>query len=1002
MTKHFASSWLQSLSNKLQALEQWSWAADKRGACSIHRNLFREFFSAQFGKTLALVDEAKKTEFLVVIEKHLYKFDANTQQFPLMCLCALLQHGKDSPKTQEKIAAWVNFLLERLRRPSGPAGTGPSAQLSEVVEECLSAPFQRFVPLMEESLRGRLADGLGERLTELSEDVQKRVIDDLPAVPARVEELVVGCTKDLNAWLESAPRFPATPMALADTLSKMEHPLVRFFTAVKQPTRKEAFLVAVALALQGLRTRFRWMCAAEPDLEYLGGELQRKLFTVEGQGPVMEMWLSSRLKKYNTEVATRTAALVTGAVGERLRARLQSLFPTREPPSGEADASAAAGTDDGWMALDGPTSLADALLEWLGESSPGFFCPQHTLARETLTGVLLRFSLHFEVDTQRMRARLRLSGGTGALEVAPPPPPVLPPSSQAALVLAQSQTAVRPGGAASLGTPQAALPAPLAGSLPLVPGQPLPPPGAPPRPPGIGGPAIVPPPAPAVPVVVPPPLGGTAAALAIVPVGGGATAPTAAAGGSSSGSQLAMALQQLKAPGAPPAGQPASGGVEVDNLVDLLLNEALEGVAPDVRAQIFKAGHGVYRMGTKEVTLHTTNGRLYVYRVGEVVRHVPIQTLLKEEGLLPADQPAAGAVPAAAPGVAASGVAAAAAAAGTAGAAAALTSPAAAPGAAGTAAAAAAPVDSSAVARITLQSKQISIGVATAVRQDAQALMSKRVEAATKAMDVSKQIVRRSVNFDDEKLLRKLLKSGLKNDKAWLQAYQEYCTSRGIAEMEPKNQNKDFVASFIERNLANSIHEDWAKKIIYPATEPDGEKKEKKDKKDKKDKKKKDKKRKASDSSSSDVQLGGPSSPTGAGDAAAAGTLALAIPSPPGGGGGAGACGGSCGGCGSGGGCGGQPPPPGMRPPGMPPPGMPTHGPPPGMPMFGMPFGMGGMMGMPGGMMGHMPMFGDGGMPPGMGVGMTPGMPEERARKKAKKEDHGEKPKKEKGSKAKK
>jgi len=127
--------------------------------------------------------------------------------------------------------------------------------------------------------------------------------------------------------------------------------------------------------------------------------------------------------------------------------------------------------------------------------------------------------------------------------------------------------------------------------------------------------------------------------------------------------------------------------------------------------------------------------------------------------------------------------------------------------------------------------------------------MTKRVEAATKALDVSKQIVRRSVNFDDEKLMRKLISKGIRHDKDWHSAFQQYCAARGVGELDPRSQDKEFIATFIERNLANSINKEWAKKIIY--SDPN-EKKQKKEKKEKKDKKKKDKKRKASDSSSSE------------------------------------------------------------------------------------------------------------------------------------------------------
>lgn len=825
MTKHFASSWLVSLTSKLEALTEWSWQADRRGDCTTHRNLFREFFSAQFGKTLALVDEIKKTEFLGAIERNLYKFDGDSQQYPLICLCALLQHGKDSKLTQEKICAWVGHVLEKLRRPAGA--------LNQAVEECLSAPFKKFLPLMEVSARNQLADGLGERLAELNDDLQRRVLDELEVVPARVEEVVVNSTQELNNWLASAPRFPSTPLSLADALAKMEHPLVRFFTSVKQPARKEAFLVSVALALQSLRTRFRWMCTAEPDLESLGGELQRKLFTVEGQGPVMELWLTSRLKKYNSEVAAQTAQTLAGniAKSESLRRRLEAVLPD---PECEADDAG----EGGWVALDGPSQISDTLLEWLCESSPTFFCPQHTLARDTLTGVLLRYSSTFEVDVTTNKARRR------------------------------RQVAFAPG----------SFPKNSANSAPpLMAGQPA-----------------------------------------------NSQAPPAT-----------MSSDQLPAGigGARPDQSP-----EVDNLVDLLLNEALEGIAPTVRAQIHKLSHGIYRMGTKEVTLHTNSGRLYVYRVGEVVRHVPIQTLLQEEGLIV--NPAAGP-----PGTTAASTV--------------STAP----------ALAGAPVDSSAVAKIAMQSKRISAGVTTttsnalattvpfgSTRQpEATSLMNKRVEAATKAMDISKQIVLRSVNFGDEKLLRKLLTKGLKGDSEWQEAYQDYCTSRGIADTDHKNQNKEFVADFIEKHLANSINKDWAQKIIYPAAKGEGEKKDKKDKKNKKEKKKK---RKTSESSTSAEGPGGAAAGVSSAPAPSAPAVSLDMPE------------GQFGGL--------QHPAP-----------INQHCPPVGDPMAfpamfgGMPFGMG----MPGGMMGPVPpMFGDGML--GMGLG------DERQWKRSKKEDRSEKPSK--------
>merc|ERR1712151_116322 len=100
----------------------------------------------------------------------------------------------------------------------------------------------------------------------------------------------------------------------------------------------------------------------------------------------------------------------------------------------------------------------------------------------------------------------------------------------------------------------------------------------------------------------------------------------------------------LRAP--PPPNLQGTPGGEVDNLVDLLLNEALEGMPAEIRAKIVKVSQGVYRFGTKEVTLHTVNGQLMVYRIGDTVRHVPFKTLLQEEGLTPAQLAAIGIGPA--------------------------------------------------------------------------------------------------------------------------------------------------------------------------------------------------------------------------------------------------------------------------------------------------------------------------------------------------------------------
>lgn len=268
---------------------------------------------------------------------------------------------------------------------------------------------------------------------------------------------------------------------------------------------------------------------------------------------------------------------------------------------------------------------------------------------------------------------------------------------------------------------------------------------------------------------------------------------------------------------------PAGDGA--DNLVDFLMNEALAGAPPAFRARVTKLSHGIYRVGLREVTLHTQNGRLFVFRIGNEVKHMTVEALLQEEGW----PPQAGAPPTSAPGFA---------------------------GVVTTQMSTSTPaVDNSAVAKILLQSAQISAGVTTTTTQQStalnvnnpmmspQALMSKRVEAATRAMDVSKQIVRRSINFEDEKLLRRLMAKGLKHDSQWQTAYGDFCKQQNVTDSDHMKLDKALICIFIERNMAGSINQEWAKKIIYGGNEDKKEKK--KDKKDKKEKKKAKRKRNA-------------------------------------------------------------------------------------------------------------------------------------------------------------
>ncbi|CAE7672377.1 Parg, partial [Symbiodinium pilosum] len=315
-----------------------------------------EFFSAPFQKTLALVDEQKKEEFVRGIEKNLYKFDPKTQQFPLGCLCALLQHGKDSPTTQEKVQAWLDYLLDRL---VGASASIARATAAEVAEECLSVPFQRLIPLMKPVMRETLADSLGEHaLPHMEEAQQKQLLEGLgaetksPVLVERIEAIMATCTEELNLWLARAPCFPSTPLALADALARAEHPLLRFFTFARQPEKKEAFLMAVALCMQSLKTRLRWMGSAEPVLERLSHDLQQRLFYVKNQGAVMERGAEGTgpytadptvLAEGSTnatrspqllELCERHRAPVTPSRGQALNLRSQVTFQAQKRKAG--------------------------------------------------------------------------------------------------------------------------------------------------------------------------------------------------------------------------------------------------------------------------------------------------------------------------------------------------------------------------------------------------------------------------------------------------------------------------------------------------------------------------------------------------------------------------------------------------------------------------------------------------------------------------------------------
>lgn len=761
MNQHFATSWLKSLSAKLEALEAWDYQSGggPKESVTTHRNLFREFFSPTFQKTLACADEAKRIEFLHTIERNLYKFESEIQQFPLSCLCALLEHGKDSQAFQGKVGAWLQHLLQRLKGCAQNKSASDEYPADKVVAIMLADHFQKFLELMEESLKEKLATGLGECLEFLSEEKQNQIMDAVPALTLQIQELVTNSTLEVNQWLENAPKYPATPAALVEIFAKMEHPLVKFYKNVRDPTKKEAFLVAVALCLSSLKHRFRWICHVEPELEVVGRELQHRLFAVNNGDPhnpqVMELWLKHRTQSYNEQALSRASSLLANdsARREQLRARLQPLFAERNSESQFP-------AEDGWVELGGPSPVTAVLIQWLTECYPagGYFCPPHALAPHACATILQRLHM-FEIEANYRRARLMLS----SVQV------VAPPGGAPATAASFQVLAVAP-----LGQP------PLAGQLPVV--------------------------------IAPPPSAASAGAPAMLP-------PL----------------------------DPAEGadGPEVETLTDLLLVEAMtECTDPELKVKVRKTSDGVYQVGDlHDVTFRTISGCLFVYRIGNDVKHMPVRHLLEEQGIVPEKAhppttllgmqlPGSSASSAADPGGAVAGV--------------------------GSSA------DASSVLRIAQQAAAIQAGVtnrtvseasvpsfisrpneATLAQQtDEKTLGAKRVAAATAAMEVAKASVRRQMDFEDLPKLKKIILIGLKRDAKWRVAYQEHCAKKGISiQTDPTTMAPDLLKDFILTNMANSTQESWAKKVLggdlEDGEQKEKEKKEKKDKKDKKEKKEK-------------------------------------------------------------------------------------------------------------------------------------------------------------------
>lgn len=271
---------------------------------------------------------------------------------------------------------------------------------------------------------------------------------------------------------------------------------------------------------------------------------------------------------------------------------------------------------------------------------------------------------------------------------------------------------------------------------------------------------------------------------------------------------------------------------EQDTLVDNLLREALEAIEnlDGIRAR--RLALGVYEFQDKEVTFVVKNGQLYVYRVGNDVRQIPIVMWLNQEiqkvQAVPVSRTDTDAVLKV-----------------------------------GKAAASMASwpfgVDDTRDTRREerqerTKASKMSIPLPKPMVPET-TVLTKKVKASTKATELNRRLIRRSISWDED-TLRKLMKVGLKKDMVWRESWNIFCQSSGLYtpdERDPKKHTSDSLTGFIEANLGEVLSRDWVKEfLVDPDLRRQTAKPEPKRRKKKKEKKKKRKLNESSSESSSD------------------------------------------------------------------------------------------------------------------------------------------------------
>jgi len=382
MGESFPGSWVQQRTSQLLRLVPGQLAR------SDEDTLADELLSAPFGRCFDYLSDARRVGFLQALKRSLPCFQ-HRHQYPLRVLCTALEFGRTSPEARRTVGQWVWALEVGLKQD-------PRAAVNEIQR----SGFVRAVHLLDDSARMQLVGNVGAAIQNRTVDEQKQICS-IPFLERTVDDVMTASASRLNGWLEVAPDLGGTATALCEQLRDLAHsPVLKLFVTQKDANRKERFLIAVALVLNALRQRFRWMVDSEPDLTDLSIQVRRKYFTVEGSD-VMDPWVHSRLQKYNERVSEVAGEIAFDALGEELRTMLRHAFPERQRDV----------PDDGWAPLaSGP--VGKALVEFFGQR-PDWAIPPHVLTVEAAGRVVTQLG-GFEVDGRFGRQSI------GRASVAPP------------------------------------------------------------------------------------------------------------------------------------------------------------------------------------------------------------------------------------------------------------------------------------------------------------------------------------------------------------------------------------------------------------------------------------------------------------------------------------------------------------------------------------------------------------------------------------------------------